>query len=112
MQNGMFMGVLGFISVAFMWWHMPKRAKLFSLNHPILTDVATGVILFWTMSQFSKSITCMVATVVAPLLMEGALLLINTERGRKFMGLEEPSPGPTMGSRMKNYLLKKPKQSQ
>lgn len=89
MSTGLFMGFLGWLSVLFMWKSMPRLFKMWSLRHPVITDILVGIVTFYTMSMFSHSIASMVATVVSGLLMNFTLMGLATPGGRAMFHLEE-----------------------
>ncbi len=93
------LGLLQWVATMFAWWHLPVALKRWTLNHHIITDLMVGVLTFYTMSQFSKSIASMVATVVAGLLMNFTLMALGTDTVRAQLGLTNPEPRRWLSSR-------------
>ena len=89
MTAGLFMGFLSYIGTMFLWKSMPRFLKMWSLRHPIISDFVVGFVTLYSMSMFSTSIICMVATVTAPLMMQFTLMYLATPGGRKLFHLEE-----------------------
>lgn len=74
MLEGLFLGLISWLSLIISWWHLPERIKRFCLNHPLLSDLSAGVFVYMVLSSISKSLVAAVGTVFAGLLVNFSIL--------------------------------------
>lgn len=75
MADGITLGIIFWVSILFTWYHLPQVIKDFFRNRPVLSDVTTGTVAFFLLTGISKSITAVVGSIVAGLLMNFTLTL-------------------------------------
>jgi hypothetical protein len=75
MYDGLFLGVLTWISFVISFSHLPLNIKSFFLRNFFLTDLLSVVLSFVLLTGISKSIVAVVAAMTCGLLVNLTLLL-------------------------------------
>ncbi len=77
MSEGLFFGFIAWLSIMITWNHLPAIIKLFSLKHPILSDVFITFLTYMTISSITHSLIGAIASMVSGLLVELSFILIK-----------------------------------
>ena len=75
MFEGMILGCVAWLSIVLSWWHMPQWFKNFTLRHPVMSDIASGVLIYLFLSSISKSLVAAVGAIVGGLMTNISLLI-------------------------------------
>lgn len=77
MTEGVMLGILAWLSAIFSWWHLPAFLKRFSIRWFVLTDILFTVITYLTVETISQSLTALISTIVAGLLMNITMMFFR-----------------------------------
>jgi hypothetical protein len=75
MLDGIILGFLTYISFVLSFLHFPNVIKSFLLKNFFLTDIASIVISFILLTNISKSITCVIASMLCGMLVNVTLMV-------------------------------------
>ena len=75
MIDGIILGVLTWISFVLSFMHFPELLRKFLLKNFFLTDIASVVISFLLLTNISKSITSVIASMLCGMLVNVTLMV-------------------------------------
>lgn len=82
MFEGLILGLISWLSLLLSWWHLPKPAKEFTKKHPVITDISSGLFIYFTLSSVSKSLIAVVGAITAGLLVNFTIMIHNFLNGK------------------------------
>ena len=75
MLPGIVLGIISWLSIMLSWWHLPEAIKNFTRKHPVLSDIAAGLLTFGLLSGISKSLVAVIGSVVTTLLINLSIMI-------------------------------------
>lgn len=74
MIEGTILGIVSWLSLMLSWWHFPEPIKRFTKAHPVVSDVSSGLFIYFMLSSVSKSLVAVVGAIVAGLLVNFTIM--------------------------------------
>lgn len=103
MIEGLILGFISWLSLFMSWSHFPESIKKWTLRHPVITDLSTGVLVYLILSSISKSIVAAVGAVFSGLLVNLSLF-IGTKR--EIINVRIPNDDST-NNRIRRFIQNK-----
>jgi hypothetical protein len=75
MMTGLVLGVLTWLSMVFSFTHLPKKVKVFLLNHFMITDIISVLLSFLALCSISQSLGAVIGSITCGLLVNITLIV-------------------------------------